>query len=204
MKHIPNSMRLTQYFFSCYLLSFVIVSCGNNNETSEISTQTVTKNNSVYGDTNYSFPEFSENARSQVQLWSVYEDFETEAKSLNGSTLDVLQVKSARLGTHIDSLVKKIPDTLFTQAIYSRVLVVKTRTNLLEQALQKSRIDSIQIQISIDELNVSIFNLIVQINEKIQKDAIDLRRISNEKMELENQRRFLDSVHQVELNDQAN
>jgi len=50
-------------------------------------------------------------------------------------------------------------------------------------------------------MNTSVKNLIVQINEKFQKDAIDLQRVTNEKQELEKQQRFLDSVFQIELQD---
>ena len=106
--------------------------------------------------------------------------------------------------SHLDSLSKNIPDTLFNQAILSRVIVVKTRINLLHQELKKSKIDSIQLQNYMNEMNASVSNLIIQINEKFQKDAIDLKRVEDEKKELENQKRFLDSVYQIELQDKKN
>ncbi len=42
----------------------------------------------------------------------------------------------------------------------------------------------------------------IQINEKMEKDAIDLQRIDSEKKELEQQKQFLDSVYKAELEDQ--
>ena len=79
--------------------------------------------------------------------------------------------------------------------------MVKTRSQLLEQEVNKSRIDSMQLQKYFEEMNISVKNLMVQINEKFQKDAIDFQRVDNEKQELEKQQRFLDSVYQIELQD---
>ena len=91
-----------------------------------------------------------------------------------------MQIKSRELVSHLDSLMKKIPDTLNTKSIYSRVVVVKTRSLLLSQVLEKPRVDSIQLQNYIDEMNISGKNLIIQINEKFEKDAIDLQKIKTE------------------------
>jgi len=74
----------------------------------------------------------------------------------------------------------------------------------LHQELKKSKIDSIQLQNYMNEMNASVSNLIIQINEKFQKDAIDLKRVEDEKKELENQKRFLDSVYQIEIQDKKN
>ena len=59
-----------------------------------------------------------------------------------------------------------------------------------------------RIEANIEEANNAIENLIVQLNEKFQKDGIDLQRIDNEKKELEKQKKFLDSVYRAELKDQ--
>jgi len=149
----------------------------------------------------FSFPELTNEAKIEVSHWGAYEDFDTEVKSINGNNIEELQIKTSQLVFHIDSLIKKIPDTLNTRAIYSRVIVVKTRSQLLEQEVNKSRIDSMQLQKYFEEMNISVKNLMVQINEKFQKDAIDFQRVDNEKQELEKQQRFLDSVYQIELQD---
>ena len=65
-------------------------------------------------------------------------------------------------------------------------------------------IDKDKVEIYITETNDAVKNLIVQLNEKFQKDRIDLQRIDNEKKELEKQKKFLDSVFNVELEDQKN
>ena len=183
------------------LLSYSLISCGNSSEETKIQMPSQQINSSLYGNTSFVFPELTDEAKIEVSHWGAYEDFDAEVKSINGNNLEELQIRTSQLVFHIDSLIKKIPDTLNTRAIYSRVIVVKTRSQLLEQEVNKSRIDSIQLQNYFDEMNISAKNLMVQINEKFQKDAIDLQRVDNEKQELEKQQRFLDSVHQIELQD---
>ena len=83
--------------------------------------------------------------------------------------------------SHIDSILKKIPDTLNTPIIYSRLLVVKTRTYLLNQEVKKIHLDSIKLENKLNELNISIKNLFIQIDEKMEKDLIDLQKFNSEK-----------------------
>ncbi len=198
MKFIPISI------LSILLLSFTFISCGNSTEenTSPILTKQTPKG--LYGDTSFKFPDLSDEAKLKVSHWGAYEDFDTEVKSINGNSIEELQIRTSQLVFHIDSLTKKIPDTLNTRAIFSRMAVVKTRAKLLEQEVNKSRIDSISVQKCFDKMNTSVKNFIVQINEKFQKDAIDLQRVTNEKQELEKQQQFLDSVYQIELQDKNN
>ena len=80
-------------------------------------------------------------------------------------------------------------------------MVAKTRALLLQQEVHKARIDSSQLQIQIDEMNMATKNLIIQINEKFQKDDIDFQRKDDENKEIEKQKKFLDSVYKSELQD---
>jgi len=45
-------------------------------------------------------------------------------------------------------------------------------------------------------------NLFIQINEKFEKDAVDLQRVDSENKELVLQKQFLDAVYKAELEDQ--
>lgn len=194
---------LLTYFLSIFALILLISSCGNSSEENIILPKSIDQDSiSVYGDSNFKFPVLSENARDQISQWGIYDDFESEIKSLNGTSISDLKIKMERVVTQVDSLSKKIPDTLFTSALFSRIVVIKTRTSLLHQELNKGRIDSVQLQNYIHEVNVSVKNLITQINEKFLKDDIDFQRRDDEKKELEKQKRFLDSIYQLELQDQ--
>ncbi len=198
MKFTFNSI-----FFNL-LLCFSIISCGNSTEENTSVVLTKQTPAGLYGDTSFKFPDLSDEAKLKVSHWGAYEDFDLEVKSINGNTIEELQVRTSQLVFHIDSLTKKIPDTLNTRAIFSRMAVVKTRAKLLEQEVNKSHIDSLSVQKSFDKMNTSVKNFIIQVNEKFQKDAIDLQRVTNEKQELEQQKKFLDSVYQIELQDKNN
>jgi hypothetical protein len=163
---------------------------------------TEVRSSGYFGDDDFVFPLLDNNSKLQVSNWAVFEDFDNEIRTINGRTREGLKNKSIRLVSHMDSLSKKIPDTLSSRAIKSRLLVVKTRVHLLDQELNKSRPDSSALQVHLSELNTSYSNLIQQINEKFEKDAIDVQRLEDEKKELEKQKKFLDSVYEMELQDQ--
>jgi hypothetical protein len=179
-----------------------LTSCGNDKQKVDENVTIELDETQQYGVDDFVFPNFDNNSKLQVNQWAVFDDFDSEIRTINGRTKEVLKNKSQRLVTHMDSLSKKIPDTLSSRTIKSRLLVVKTRVHLLDQELNKSKPDSMMIQGHISELNTSYSNLIRQINEKFEKDAIDMQRLDDEKKELEKQKRFLDSVYKAELQDQ--
>ena len=175
-------------FLIFFTVSLILLSCGNNKveSTQKVIPQKI--NSSIYGNTNFEFPIISENARAEVIHWGAFEDFEEQAKTINGNSMEVIQTKSILMVSHIDSIIKKIPDTLNTPLIFSRVIVVKTRTQLLNLEINKVHFDSVRLQDYFKEMNISVRNLFIQINEKFEKDAIDLQRVDSEKKELELQK----------------
>ena len=185
------------------LLSLFLFSCGDSTQEDELLGNLV-QDTLRYSVKKYPFPPLSNNAREQIENWSVYDDFYLEASTLNGLNLENLRLKTGKLLSHTDSLSKKIPDTLYTSAIYSRLVILRTRVELLKQEVNRDRdvIEAERIEANIEETNMAVKNLIVQLNEKFQKDGIDLQRIDNEKKELEKQKKFLDSVYRAELKDQ--
>jgi hypothetical protein len=190
-----------KHFWIFLLLPIVWASCGDTS-TEDAVPQIAVQDTMRYGRTNYSFPKLTQNARVQLENWSVYDDFYAEASTLHDINLENLRTKTNRLLRHTDSLSKKIPDTLFTPAIYSRLIILQTRIRLLKQEVNRGLVNSEKVETHIAETNDAVKNMIVQLNEKFQKDDIDLQRIDNEKKELEKQKKFLDSVYKVELKDQ--
>jgi hypothetical protein len=181
-----------------------LVSCGNNTQETTENEPMEVQDMQQFGVNDFVFPNLDKKSKLQVSNWAVFEDFDNEIRTINGRTQEGLKYKLQRLVTHMDSLSNKIPDTLSSRFIKSRLLVVKTRVHLLDQELNKSKPDSTMLQGHISELNSSYSNLIQQINEKFEKDAIDMQRLDDEKKEVEKQRRFLDSVYEAELQDQSN
>ena len=189
-------MKCTVFF--CLFAAFAI-SCQNSFEENENGTSEH-KTTMVFGDPNFSFPEFSA-LQAQTVHWGVLEDFLSEAKELNGSSLQSLKNRSERLTEYSDSLISKIPDTLDTSQIRSRLIVLKTRAEMLYQNTHQSILDSENLQESVMEMNSAVSNLINQLNEKFLKDRIDFQRRENERMERRDQLRFNDSIMELEMLD---
>lgn len=185
-----------------FIIAFAMVTCADTSGETEALQAAQIDSTKAYGIEPHVFPSLTTTAQSQVAQWSVFGDFEADAKALNGKTIEELRDRTERLITFTDSLSKKIPDSLYTNPIFSRLIVVKTRVGMLHQEVHRNPPDSVGIESSIKEMNIAVSNMIIQINEKFQKDAIDIQRKEDEEKELEKQRRFLDSVREAELEDQ--
>lgn len=190
------------YLIAFFIVGIIISACGNSTEETIVQNDLKQESIILYGDKSFAFPSLTNKAADQITQWGVFEDFEAEIKSINGKTIEELQSKMERILTQVDSLTNNIPDTVYTQSLFSRIIVIKTRTSLLNQELNKDRIDSIRLQSYISEVNVSMKNFIIQINEKFLKDDIDSQRKEDEEKELKKQKRYLDSIYQLELRDQ--
>ncbi len=189
-----------KFIIPLLVVASFIFSCGNSSE----ENQNQAPNNDasiIFGDKGHAFPELSPPAKEQAVHWGVLEDLFIEAKKINGSNYQELRNRSERLKEYSDSLFKNIPDTLNTKPINSRLLVLKTRSELLFQASHQATIDSLKVQNAVEELNVSVKNLIVHLNEKFQKDIIDFQRKEDEENELKKQQRYKDSIINLELQD---
>ncbi|CAM3348965.1 hypothetical protein AEQU2_01260 [Aequorivita lipolytica] len=180
-----------------------VFSCGNAAD--ENKNQTPSNDASIiFGNKDYEFPQLTPPAKIQAVRWGILEDFLTEAKNANGNNYQDLRNRTEYLKEFADSLFKKIPDTLNTKPIHSRLVVLKTRSELLFQASHQGTIDSVKVQQSLEAMNTAVTNLIVQLNEKFQKDYIDFQRKEDEDNELKKQKRYKDSIMNLELQDKKN
>ena len=99
----------------------LLASCKNNNQRVNESESIEIPEKQHYGVDDFVFPNLDNNSKVQVSQWAVFEDFDNEIRTINGRTIDVLKNKSLRLVTHMDSLSKKVPDTLSSRAIKSSI-----------------------------------------------------------------------------------
>jgi hypothetical protein len=182
----------------------MLSSCSDTSKENPQMAELTQDQTTLYGNQDFIFPPFSEEAYAKVMEWSVFEEFYSELKTLNGHTTGMLQSKTERLLIYADSLTKKLPDDLSSNSIISRMIVVKTRINLLAQEVNAAKVDSVRLQNYMNETNNAIKNLIIQINEKIEKDEIDLLHKDSENIELAKKKRFLDSVYLAQRRDQNN
>lgn len=197
-------MKRCLLYFMNVAIFISLLSCGNSES---IDTQNVLAKSGLqqeFGTKNASLPVFTESAANYIATWPVFEDVTAEVQAINGASLRVIQERSAILVARMDSLTNKIPDTLRTQAVLSRVVVAKTRAAIVQQEANKGRLDSLGMQVAISEMNTATANLIIQINEKFEKDSEDRKVLDNEKKELELRKKRLDSIYFAELKDKNN
>jgi hypothetical protein len=177
------------------LLGLFIVACtqGTQTTTQDANAQE-TDTIEAMGIVNLKLPQLIASAQPIVNDWSIFDDTESELIALNSLPLADVRPRMERLITFSDSLAKTVPDTLLVQPIESRLLIVKTRIRLLNQAVKSARPNKEKIKTNFEGVNDSWKFLKIQINEKLLKDAIDRQRKDDEKAELEKQRAKLDSI----------
>jgi len=185
-------------FFASILL---FASCEDVTQT-EAKTQEVKKDTAHYGKENFHFEKLSPQADDIIKDWPVFKDFKGVSINLYNSTFEELARKSGLLLTITDSLSKSIPDTINSKAIQSRLVVVKTRMELLNQEVKLGKPHPEKVELYISEAYKAINHFVVQINEKLQKDGIDIQRSADEAAELKKQQRARDSIFNLELQDQ--
>lgn len=191
--------RLFLFIIPFVLLLFAVVSCEEISDT-DVNTQTVDAN-TRYGSNLIELPPLSDAAKSQAISWSVFEDFEMNAKRLKNQIIPTLQDITEQLTIQTDSLLTKIPDTINTRYIHARLIIANTRAKLLEQLAKENNVDSLQLETSLKEMNIAAQNLFIEMNRTFTKSKIDDELKETEKKELEKQRKFLDSVYKAELQD---
>lgn len=158
----------------------------------------------VYGENNFTIPAFSEAAEEEIKRWGIFRDFLEEVEAIYGSDYMKLRTHAENIRQYTDSVSNSIPNALKTKPVNSRLLVLKTRAGLLYESSHLSFIDTSNIQNSIRELNKATSNLIMEFNEKLQRDYIHNQRKEDEQKEMEKQSKFRDSVFQAERRDREN
>jgi hypothetical protein len=172
-------------YFSGICIFFVVLSCKDNlPEDSTNNTKQIT-DTKLFGNPDAMLPDFSQSSENYISQWPVFDDLITEVLAINQASLKTIQQRSNILVSRMDSLTKNIPDTLNTQPIYARVIVTKTRAAIVKQVANKSRLDTLAMQQAISQMNLATANLIIQINEKFEKDTQDNTVKNNELQEKE-------------------
>lgn len=184
--------------FFIFLLTTTLFACVNS--TSEEENIELKEDTTVlYGEREYDFLQLSDLAKEQVGNWGVLDDLISEIEELNGSNYYQLRTRSENVKEYSDSLANSIPETLNTNPINSRLLVLKTRAALLYETSHRQSMDTSGLRQAVTEMNLAIRNLVAHFNEKAQKDKIDMQRKQSEAKELEKHAQFKDSVMEREL-----
>jgi len=189
-------MKREFLFFSSICLLFV-VSCIDSQQAATQTKIDQVADSKLFGQADAMLPDFSESSENYISQWPVFDDLITEVLAINQASLTTIQQRSNLLVSRMDSLTKNIPDTLNTQPIYSRVIITKTRAAIVKQVASKGRLDTLEMQKAIMQMNLATANLIIQINEKFEKDTQDNSVKNNELKEKQVLKKRLDSVYKT-------
>ena len=189
-------MKREFLFFSSICLLFV-VSCIDSQQTATQTKIDQVTDSKLFGQADAMLPDFSESSENYISQWPVFDDLITEVLAINQASLTTIQQRSNLLVSRMDSLTKNIPDTLNTQPIYSRVIITKTRAAIVKQVANKGKLDTLEMQKAIMQMNLATANLIIQINEKFEKDTQDNSVKNNELKEKQVLKKRLDSVYKT-------
>ena len=72
-----------------FLFSLLIFACGKSPEETIKNLSTQTLNLSTYGDPEFIIPSLPDNVRAEVIKWGAFEDFEEQAKTINGKVIEI-------------------------------------------------------------------------------------------------------------------
>tara|TARA_B110000459_G_scaffold93212_1_gene104229 strand:- start:899 stop:1489 length:591 start_codon:yes stop_codon:yes gene_type:complete len=187
-------MKREFLFFSSICLLFV-VSCIDSPRAATQNKIDQVADSKLFGQADAILPDFSESSENYISQWPVFDDLITEVLAINQASLTTIQQRSNLLVSRMDSLTKNIPDTLNTRPIYSRVIITKTRAAIVKQVANKGKLDTLEMQKAIMQMNLATANLIIQINEKFEKDTQDNSVKNNELKEKQVLKKRLDSVY---------
>jgi hypothetical protein len=189
-------MKREFLFFSSICLLFV-VSCIDSPRAATQNKIDQVADSKLFGQADAMLPDFSDSSENYISQWPVFDDLITEVLAINQASLTTIQQRSNLLVSRMDSLTKNIPDTLNTRPIYSRVIITKTRAAIVKQVANKGKLDTLEMQKAIMQMNLATANLIIQINEKFEKDTQDNSVKNNELKEKQVLKKRLDSVHKT-------
>jgi hypothetical protein len=197
-------MNKACYFSSLFLAvlfaSFGLMAC--KGEQQEVAHEELQEQQTMYFQVDEPpLPAFKPSTSELLLSWPAFQDFQREVAAINGKSLIELRNRTERLLTYADSISRSAPDSLNVRSLQSRLVVVNTQVSLLDQGLNKDIIDSAAIAANLKGLLTATAHFYRQINQKLQKDAIDIQRREDEATELERQQQFRDSVFREELRD---
>jgi len=139
-------------------------------------------------------PILSPEARNAIGSWQRFQEFENDLKRINQGGIRRFSGETERMAAAADSLLISIPEALNSNAISSRMLVVNTRIKLLNEALHQKGSDSIRVWNNLIETNTAYANLLLQINEKFEKQRIDAMAKTDENIETNQKQQENDSL----------
>lgn len=179
-------------YFLILLLTGFLISCNADKKQSEA--EVLSLDSIAVSVKTKSFPELSPKAREAVFEWKNFQELENNINYLNQGNLRNVSGETARMVAVSDTLLLYIPGNLQTNAISSRMRVLKTRISLLDELINRRGVSAEAVRENLEEMNNAFYNLLAQINEKFEKEEIDAITRTQENIQKSQNTQINDSI----------
>lgn len=162
--------KLITVFIVCLLIS-----CGNNKK-QQVEVNTKKQDTSIIekedlSQLNYTDFVLDKNSRAKISDWIKYDELEEKINELKKADLSYFKSDKKVVETLIKELEETIPESINTDDINARVLVVQNMYYKLNDTINLSTSTKSELKKAITDLLEAFSNLNFQINKKFEKDS---------------------------------
>ncbi len=162
--------KLITVFIVCLLIS-----CGNNKK-QQVEVITKKQDTSIIekedlSQLNYTDFVLDKNSRAKISDWIKYDELEEKINELKKADLSYFKSDKKVVETLIKELEETIPESINTDDINARVLVVQNMYYKLNDTINLSTSTKSELKNAITDLLEAFSNLNFQINKKFEKDS---------------------------------
>lgn len=153
----------------------LLISCGNNKK-QQVEVNTEKQDTSIIekedlSQLNYTDFVLDKNSRAKISDWIKYDELEEKINELKKADLSYFKSDKEVVETLIKEFEETIPESIKTDAINARVLVVQNMYYKLNDTINLSTSTKSELKKAITDLLESFSNLNFQINKKFEKDS---------------------------------
>ena len=164
--------KLIAVFIVCLLIS-----CGND-KTKQVDVSIDKQDLSIIekedlSKLNYTDFILERNSRTKISDWIKYDELEEKINELKKADLSYFKGDKEVVETLVKEFLETIPDSINTDAINARILVVQNMYYKLNSTINLSTSTKVELKKAITDFFESFSNLNFQINKKFEKDSQD-------------------------------
>lgn len=157
----------------------IMVSACKNDSNETATTETDVDNSKLLSEKdieNFDYTEFSidKKVEAQIKDWVEYHKLEDVIEKVKASDLNFFKDNEKTVKDTFKELKTSIPEAIKSPSIEARILVVETKFYKLESLYNLGTTSEKELKSSVKELLVAFSNLNLQMNKKVEFDAINI------------------------------